>query len=283
MRIQLAHLIGLVALMVAHTSAIAQTITSAGSDTLVVLGEKWADTYRAKHPEMKINVAGGGAASAFAALAERKINLATVSRSVRYKEMEACKKVFGRRPTEYKLGVNGAVVYVNADNPVKVLNYDELLAVFTGKVRNWKKLGGPDLPITLYGQDTNSAAGELFVLEVLMGHSPTNDLQIGTGPELLKAIAKDKQGIGFGSLARLEGTRALTIKRAVSSTPAEPTPDAIAARIYPISRFLYGYLDPVANQGDLKAYLQWVQSDEGQRIATESGFFPLPAKWRLSQ
>jgi len=263
-------------------SASAQPITSAGSDSLVTLGQKWAETYQTKHSEVKIQVAGGGAAPAFESLAGRRINLATVSRSIRFKETEACTKAFGGRPTEYKLGVNGAVVYVNADNPVKVLNYDELAAVFTGKLRNWKKLGGPDLPIMLYGQDTNSAAGELFVLEVLMGQSPTNDLQIVTSAELLSSIAKDKQGIGFGSLAQGEGTRALTIKRAVSSTPAEPTPDAIATRIYPISRFLYGYLDPVANQGNLKAYLQWIQSDEGQRIANESGFFPLPAKWRLS-
>lgn len=280
MRTSRARIAILIAALAWVQTAFGQTITNAGSDTLIGLGQKWADAYTTKHPETKIQMTGGGAASAFEALAERKINLATVSRSIRFTEAAACEKVFGQRPTECKLGVNGAVVYVNADNPVKILNYDELLAVFTGKTTNWKKLGGPDLAITLYGQNTNSAAGELFVLEVLMGQSPTNNLQIVAGADLLKAIAKDKQGIGFGALAQLEGTRAVTIKRAVSSTPVDPTADTIANRVYPISRFLYGYLDAAANKGEIKAYLEWLGSDEGQRIASESGFFPLPAKWR---
>jgi phosphate transport system substrate-binding protein len=278
----LARLLTLVAALVSLTSVVAETITAAGSDTLVSLGQKCAAAYQAKHPETKILVAGGGEAAAFEALAEHKINLATVSRSIRFRETDACKKVFGQRPTEFKLGVNGAVVYVNADNPLKVLNYDELAAVFTGKTRNWKNLGGPDLPITVYGVDTNSAAGELFVVEVMMRQPLTNDLQIIPGPELLKAIAQDKHAIGFGSLASLDGTRALQIKRAVSSTPVEPTPDAIANRFFPISRFIYCYLDPAANQGDLKSYLLWLHSDEGQRLVSESGYFPLPAKWRTN-
>lgn len=261
----------------------AQTIHNAGSDSLVGLMQKWADAYTAQHPETKFQVTGGGASNAFAALAERKVNLATVARSIRFKEAAACEKVFGERPKEYKLGVNGVVVYVNTDNPVKILNYDELLAVFTGKTTNWKKLGGPDLPITLYGQDTNSAAGELFLLEVMMGQSPAKELQIVPGAELLKALAKDKQGIGFGPLAKADGVRALSIKRAFSSTPVDPTPDTVANRTYPITRFLYGYLDPAANRGELKAYVEWLGSDDGQRIVSEAGYFPLPAKWRSAQ
>ena len=65
-----------------------------------------------------------------------------------------------------------------------------------------------------------------------------------------------------------------------SSTPVEPSADNISSRIYPITRFVYGYVDPVANQGEIKTCLDWLRSDEGQAIAKQAGYFPLAAKWR---
>jgi len=227
-----------------------------------------------------VQVEGGGAVAAFAALREHQANLATVCRLMRYKEAEACESALGRRPAEYKVGVNGVAVYVNANNPVKVLTYDELGGIFRGQYGNWKELGGLDAPITLYGQPTNSAAGELFGEEILNGKDCAAGLRTLGAAELLKAIATDRNGIGYGPLLPAQGLRALGIKRAFSSTPVEPTEEAIANRIYPIARYLYIYVDPAAYQGALKAYVDWIRSDEGQEIVKAAGFYPLPAKFR---
>jgi phosphate transport system substrate-binding protein len=263
--------------------AAAQSLVIQGSDSLVPLSRAWAGAYAAGHPNLKIDAGGGGPAVAFAALADRKISLALASRSMRYKERQPCETAFGQPPAELKVGVSGVAVYVNAANPVKVLTYDELYGIFKGSYRNWKQLGGEDAPILAYGQETNTAPGELFVEEVLNGKNVAADVQLLTAPEVQKAVAKSKQAIGFAAFAPAEGIRALAIKRVFSSTPVEPTEDAIANRIFPISRFLYAYADPAAQKDELAAYLGWIRSDEGQQIARKTGFYVLPAKWRSSQ
>jgi phosphate transport system substrate-binding protein len=264
-------------------SGSAQTITIKGSDTLLGLSQKWADAYKAKHPGVALQVTGGGAPAAFAALAEKKLDIALASRSIRYKEAEPLEKAFGQRPTEYKVAVNGLVVYVNTSNPVKVLTYDELFGIFKGKHTNWKELGGAELAISVYAQETNSVHGELFGEEVLNGKGIATKVQILAGADILKAIADDPKSIGYGALMQTEGVRPLSIKRAFSSTPVAPSEEAIANRIYPISRFVYCYTAPTGIKDETKAYLDWVRGDEGQQIAREAGYYPLPAKWRLSQ
>ena len=263
-------------------TAPAQTFTVKGPDDLVGLNKKWADTYAGKHPDFKLEAGGGGVVPAFAALSAHQANVAIVSRSIRYKEAALCEAAFGQRPTELKVGVNGLAVYVNVANPVKVLTYDELFGIFRGKFRNWKELDGPDAPITLYGQETNSAVGELFLEEVLNGKEPSSDLRVLSAADLLRAIGKDVNGIGYGRLIEAAGARAIAIKRVFSSTPVEPTADAISNRIYPISRYLYCYLNPADHKGELKAYLDWIRTDPGQEIVKEAGYYPLPAKFRVT-
>jgi len=260
--------------------ALAQTIIVRGSDSLVELGQEWARAYASRHPGIRIQVEGGATPAAFAALRDRKAALAMVPRMMRYAESEACQTTFGQRPSEFKVGVNAVAVYVNAQNPVRVLTYDELAGIFSGKHRFWSDLAGPNAPIHLYSPGTNSAIGELFGDEILNGKACAAGLRTLAGAELLEAIANDKNGIGYGALIPAQGLRALGIKRAFSSTPVEPTDETIANRIYPISRYLYVYLNPAANQGALKAYVDWMRSDESQQIVKAAGFFPLPAKLR---
>src|SRR6185503_10136432 len=202
----------------------------------------------------------------------------TVPRLMRFKEAQACEAALGQRPTEFKLAVNAVAIYVNASNPVKYLTYDELEAIFQGKRRNWQKLGGNNAPVIAFGVETSTPVGELFVEEVLAGKSLTNDVRLVTGPELLKAIAREANAIGFGPLASADGIRALEIKRAFSSTPVAPNEETISNRTYPISRFVFGYADTAEIKDDLKAYLDWVRGEEGQQIARRAGCFPLAAK-----
>src|SRR5438309_4742386 len=102
-------------------SAYAGSITVKGSDTLVILAQKWAEVYMSKHPEVKIQVSGGGSGVGFAALQNKNTDIADASRPIKPTEVAACVKAFGKRPTEYKVAVDGLSVYVNKDNPVKEL------------------------------------------------------------------------------------------------------------------------------------------------------------------
>lgn len=261
-------------------TGIAQSITVKTSDPLRGLTQKWADAYVAGHTQARIEVGGDGTAEVFAAFAARKSDVAITSRKIRFKEVQACEAAFGQRPTEFKVGVIGAAVYVHADNPVTTLMYEDLEAIYLGKRRNWKQAGGPDAAITVYGVGTNTLAGELFVAEVLTGKMVTNDVRLVAPAELAPALARDVHAIGFGDFANLPDLRVVRIKRAYSSTPVAPDPEAIGNRIYPITQFVYAYVNPEANHGGIKAIVDWLRGDEGRQAVVATGCFAVAPKWR---
>src|SRR5882672_8004496 len=156
------HKLTFIAALTLLAPAYAGTITVKGSDTLVILAQKWAEVYMSKHQETKIQVTGGGSGIGFAALQNKTTDLADASRKIKPKEIEACLKAFGKRPTEYKVALDGLSVYVNAANSVNELDLDQLEKIFTGKIRNWKEVGGNDAHITLSSRENSSGTYEFF-------------------------------------------------------------------------------------------------------------------------
>src|ERR1041385_7422780 len=120
----------------------ASNITVKGSDTLVILAQKWAEVYMSKHAETKIQVTGGGSGIGFAALQNNTTDIADASRPIKANERAACIKAFSKSPREYKVALDGLSVYVDEANPLTELSIDQLEQIFTGKARNWKEVGG---------------------------------------------------------------------------------------------------------------------------------------------
>jgi len=280
-------LAGILALIVAALTlgiASGQTLTVKASTTLLELSQKWAANYKSKYLTADLQVTGDETAVAFATLAEKKTDLVFVPRAIRFKEAQACEAAFGRRPAEFKVAVSGLAVYVHTNNLVQVLEYEELNNIFHGQTQNWKDLsGGKDQAISVYAQATNSVLGELFDAEVLEGMGFSARVRFVAGRDMLPAIAADANSIGFGALIPFAGVQSLSIKRAHSSTPVEPTEENIAHRLYPISRYVYGYSQPAANPDQVKAYLDWIRSDDGQQVAKAAGFYALPSNLRSVQ
>jgi phosphate transport system substrate-binding protein len=262
-------------------SAHAGTITAKGSDTMVILAQKWAEVYMSKHPATKIQVTGGGTGTGFAALQNQTTDLCDASRKIRPKEIENCIRAFNKRPTEYKVALDGLSVYVNSENPVKELSIPQLEGIFTGKTRNWKAVGGPDLPITVYSRENSSGTYEFFKENVLRGRDFAASAQTMPGTAaVLQAVAKDKNGIGYGGAAYGAGAKHLPIKKDEGSPAIEPTEDNVVKAIYPIWRYLYIYVNPALDKGEVKSYLDWIRSDDGQKVVKDVGYFPLPASFR---
>src|SRR3954468_18608741 len=111
----------LIAGLAVAISAHAANVTVKGSDTLVILAQKWAEVYMSKHPEVKIQVTGGGSGIGFAALQNTTTDIADASRPIKPAERAACIKSFGKNPREYKVALDGLSVYVNLENPLKEL------------------------------------------------------------------------------------------------------------------------------------------------------------------
>ena len=268
-------------------TASAGSITVKGSDTLVILAQKWAETYMGKNSGTKIQVTGGGTGTGFAALQDQTTDLCNASRKIKGKEIEACIKAFNKRPTEYKVAIDGLSVYVSADNAVKELSLEQLEGIFTGKIKNWKDVGGADAPISVYSRENSSGTYEFFKEHVLKGKDFAASAQTMPGTAaVLQAVAKDKNGIGYGGAAYGAGAKHLAIKKDSASPAVEPTEENVMKGItkpeegYPIWRYLFIYVNPALDKGDVAAYLNWIRSEEGQKIVKDVGYFPLPAHLR---
>ena len=262
-------------------SAHAAEITVKGSDTLVVLAQKWAEAYMSKHADTKIQVTGGGSGTGFAALQNKTTDLANASRKIKPAEITTCIKAFGKRPTEYKVCLDGLSVYVSAENKVKELTVAQLAEIFTGKVKNWKEVGGADAPITVYSRENSSGTYEFFKEHVLGGKDFVASAQTMPGTAaVLQAVAKDKNGIGYGGAAYGAGAKHLAIKKDDSSPALEPTEENVVKGVYPIWRYLYVYVNPALDKGNIAQYLTWMRGDEGQKIVKDVGYFPLPKNLR---
>jgi phosphate transport system substrate-binding protein len=265
----------------AALSATAGSITVKGSDTLVILAQKWAEVYMSQHPEVKIQVTGGGSGIGFAALQNNTTDIADASRPIKAAERAACIKAFGRDAREYKVALDGLSVYVHADNPINELTVDQLEQIFTGKAKSWKELGGADTPIMVYSRENSSGTYEFFKEHVLKGQDFVSSAQTMPGTAaLLQAVSKDKNGIGYGGAAYGHGAKTLKIKKTADGPAIEPTEENVVSGKYPIWRYLFNYLNPEKDKGEVAAYLNWIRGDEGQKVVKEVGYYPLPASSR---
>ena len=270
-----------VAAALVMTNSSRADITVKGSDTMVILAQKWAEVYMGKNAGTKIQVTGGGTGTGFAALQNQTTDLCDASRKIKAKEAEACIKAFGKRPTEYKVAIDGLSVFVNADNPLKEISRPQLEGIFTGKIKNWNAVGGPDAPITVYSRENSSGTYEFFKEHFLQGKDFAASAQTMPGTAaVLQAVAKDKNGIGYGGAAYGAGAKHLAVKADDSSPAIEPTEENVVGQKYPIWRYLFIYVNPALDKGEVAAYMKWIRSDDGQKVVKDVGYFPLPASLR---
>jgi phosphate transport system substrate-binding protein len=256
-------------------------VTVKGSDTMVILAQKWAEVYMGKNPGQKVQVTGGGSGTGIAALQNQTTDLCNSSRKMKAAELANCIRLFKRRPTEYKVALDGVTVYVHDDNPVKELSLDDLERIFTGRAKNWKEFGGPDARITVYSRENSSGTYEFFKEKALRGRDFAASAQTMQGTAaVIQAVSKDKNGIGYGGIGYGKGAKHVPVKRDGSSPPIEPTEENVVGGTYPLWRFLFIYVDPAVDKGDVNAYLNWIRSDEGQQVVKEVGFFALPKTFR---
>ncbi|MEI6084347.1 MAG: phosphate ABC transporter substrate-binding protein [Verrucomicrobiota bacterium] len=271
----------LLALLLVPALVRADNITVKGSDTMVILGQKWAEVYMKTHAGTTVQVTGGGSGTGIAALLNGTTDICNSSRPMKPAEQADFVKKFGKRPREYKTCMDGLAVYVNAGNPLKQISLPQLEGIFTGKITNWKDVGGPDAPISLYGRENSSGTYEFFKEHVLN----KKDFAAGTKTmpgtaAVIQGVAKDKLGIGYGGIAYGEGVKHLLVSKTDGATALEPSEENVLSGKYPIARYLFNYVDPAKDKGAVADYITWCTSDEGQAVVKDIGYYPLPKNMR---
>ncbi len=262
----------------------AKNITVKGSDTIVVLGQKWAEDYMKVHPETAIQVTGGGSGTGIAALINGTTDIANASRPIKEAEMQKAKQA-GYYPAEFKVAMDSLAVVVNRENPIQTLSLKQLMGIYAGKINNWNEVGGSNQPILRYCRESNSGTYVFFKEHVLKNADYAPDCQTMPGTSAVaNAVSKDPAGIGYGGAAyfiKQPQTKILGVKKddkseAINPVKADGTLDFEAAWsfTYPITRYLYMYTG-FKPKGEIKAYLDWILSPDGQKVVEEVGYVPL--------
>ena len=252
----------------------AAPITVKGSDTMVILAQRWAEAYMAKHHGTTIQVTGGGSGTGLAALVNGATDIATASRPMKSSEMNQLKERYASLGVEVKTAKDGITVYVSESNPIKELSLEQVRDIFVGKIKNWKEVGGNDAKIILYSRENNSGTYVYFRDNVLRGKDYAANAQHMPGTAaVVNAVSKDKNSIGYGGAAYAKGVKAVAISKGAGAPAVLPNAETIKSGAYPISRFLYMYLRNRPT-GETKAFIDWILTPEGQSIATKVGYFP---------
>jgi phosphate binding protein len=263
-----------IALLAPFTAA-AGEITMKGSDTMVILGQRWAEEYMRAHPKETIQVTGGGSGTGISALINGTTEICQASRPMSAAEKEKLRDRYATVGVEITVARDGLSVYVNASNPLGEITMEQLKLIFTGKVTNWKELGGSDAKIVVYSRENSSGTYVFFKEHVLKNADYTVRAQSMPGTAaVVNAVSKEKFGIGYGGAAYAKGIKLLKVKADSNSAAIAPDESHVKDGSYPLSRPLFFYLRNKPT-GDVGAFVDWVLSAGGQAIVTKVGYYPL--------
>ncbi len=262
------------ALLIASASA--ANISVKGSDTMVRLGQRWAEEYMKKFAKSIIQVSGGGSGTGIAALLNGTTDICMASRDMKAKEYQDAKS---KNVDVHRLAValDGIAVFLHKENPVTDLTLAQLKGIYTGELTNWKEVGGKDATIILYGRENNSGTYAYFKEHVLQEEDYADRCQTLPGTaSVVNAITKDVNGIGYGGIAWATTVKHAGVKVNDTTAAVHPSLDAVSNGSYPISRELYFFYRGTPS-GELKDFVNWALSAEGQKVAEAADYIPLHA------
>lgn len=256
-------------------AAQSDSIQVKGSDTMVNLGQAWAEKYMEKNTNVSVAVTGGGSGTGIAALISGTCDIAEASRELEQKEIDQAKEK-GFEPKKISVALDGLAVVVNPKNPVSNLTIAELKDIFTAKITNWKEVGGNDAKITILSRESNSGTHVYFKEHVLnkAEFAPTA-LMLPSSQAIADEVSNNKNAIGYYGMGYISPQqKAIHVAKDKQSEYIPPSIDNVKKGIYPISRPLF-MCTKGEPKGTVKSFIDFVLSDEGQKIVSELDFVPI--------
>jgi len=252
-----------------------------GSDTMVNLGQAWAEEFMKNNPTVSIAVTGGGSGTGIAAVISGSTDIAESSRNMEPKEIEQAEKR-GIQPKEIHVANDGITLVVNPLNPVSKLTIQQLSGIYTGKVNNWKELGGPDLMIVALSRERNSGTHVFFLEHVVkLGNTKNPNefapsiLMMPSSQAIIEEVKANPSAIGYVGLGYLTAQeKALAIAKDSASPYTLPSVKTVTNKEYPISRTLLFYTNGEPTN-EVKSFVDYVLSPAGQSMVLKMDFVPI--------
>ncbi|MFH0729473.1 MAG: PstS family phosphate ABC transporter substrate-binding protein [Pseudomonadota bacterium] len=255
-------------------------IENKGSDTLVNLALAWAETFRKIAPDVRISVTGGGTGTGIAAMINGTVHIANASREMKAEEKTAA-RANGIDPVEFTVARDAIAVVVNPHNPVKHLTLQNISNIYTGKITNWKEVGGDDRPIVLLSRESNSGTYVYFLECVIRMNRKKSDLLFSPETLLMPSsegisseVRQNPNAIGYDGLGYVTADmKTIAVAKDAAGPYVLPAIATVNDGSYPISRSLYMY---TAGQpaGKTAEFMNWIFND-GQILVAKLGFVPI--------
>ena len=246
-----------------------------GSDTVLPLAQKEAESYMKTNKTMKVNVTGGGSGVGISALIDGTTEIAMSSRKIKMSEKMKMSEA-GKAFKETTIAFDALAVVVNPANKVSQLTREQLEGIFTGKIKNWKEVGGEDMTIVVYSRESSSGTYEFFKEHVMNNKNYASSvLSMPATGSIIQSIGQTKGAIGYVGMAYIEKeVKALNVSFDKGKTFIGPTMETAKNKTYPIVRPLYYYY-LTTSEKSVKPFVDFCLSAEGQKIVQEVGYVPL--------
>ena len=262
------------------------TIRVSGSDTMVDLALAWEENYSQRYPNVKVEVSGGGSGVGIAELIDGRVDIANASRKMKGKEIALAKQNNNVEPVELVVGRDALAVYVHPSNPLEAISIEELAEIYGdgGKIEKWSQI---DIGHQACESDEivrvsrmNSSGTYFYFREAVVGKR--RDFKLGSiarsgSKDVVDLVASTPCAIGYSGMAyATPDVKMLKISQKKGQDAVEPTKENAGSGEYPIARPLFLYTNG-PSQGFVKDYIDWILSDEGQRIVDHVGYVPVTA------
>jgi phosphate transport system substrate-binding protein len=250
------------------------SVSIKGSDTLLILNQRWAEAYGQK-TGASIEVTGGGSSIGIRAFINNVTNICASSRKMKASEVQSARS--NRAVVnEIPVALDGLAILVNDDNPVKSLSMDQLRKIYIGAIKNWNQVGGKDSPIVVFSRDSNSGTYGFFQEKVLKNQNWGSSVRfMPSTSEEAREVARTPNAIAYGGVAYFmnkKNTKILPIAAKDGGDPVGPTEANVRSKTYPIWRYLYYYTNGKP-KGETAKFINWALSAEGQAIVEKVGYY----------
>lgn len=245
------------------------TVTVKGSTTVLPIAQAVAEAYMKVHPQTNISISGGGSGDGVKALLDKSTHIAMSSRELKKEELSLAEQN-GIKPAVKTVAIDAIVPIVHPKNKVKNLTIDQLAMIYSGRITNWKELGGDDLQIVPVSRDSSSGTFESWRELVLKGEkvTPKAQLQASNGA-IVQVVSKNKYAIGYVGIGYLDKTvKALQVNGVTANSKTA------ISKEYPIARDLY-MITNGEPAGETAAFINYLLGKDGQTIVEKTGFVPL--------
>lgn len=276
-------------------SGVAGNLSSVGSDTLANLMTLWAEEFKRVYPNVNIQIQAAGSSTAPPALTEGTSNLGPMSRKMKDKELEAFENKFGYKPTAIPVAIDALAVFVHKDNPLKGLSMEQVDAIFSSTrkcgastpVDNWGRAGltgaWKNRDVQLFGRNSVSGTYGYFKEKALCKGDFKNSVNEQPGSaSVVQSVSTTINAIGYSGIGyKTASVRAVPLSSDSGSDYVEATPDNAISGDYPLSRYLYVYINKAPNKPLApleREFVKLVLSKVGQQVVVKDGYIPLPAK-----